>query len=637
MRMETPRELRQGLSRRELMKRGLRTGAYAAPVVLASVIVAPVAAQTVSRPATATPIPGTPTLTANAGTTPQSATVNTAFATPLSVTVRDGSGNPVSGAVVTFTITTAGAGGTFAGGATTVTATTNASGVATAPALTANGTTGTFTVTATTPSVATPAVFTLTNTSITLTANAGTTPQSAFTGTVFGTPLSVTVQDSNGNPVSGVVVTFTVSNRGGSGIFAVGASTVATVTSNISGIATAPILIAGSVGSFVVTATASGGVTPAVFNLAATSITVAANAGTTPQSAFTGTVFGTPLSVTVRDTNGNPVSGAFVTFVIINGGAGAGGTFAGGAATVTVTSNINGVATASALTANGVTGSFVVSANVVGIGMPVMGISAGPVTFNLTNTPAVTQPVPFFQDFILGGGINGNGTIGQLAPNTAFTVFYRPSNTNTFTPAGTVTTDAYGIGFVTIPITNLDATMVSSIQLVATVPGQMPSIIPANNVVSFTSTIITLFALPSGSPRPAASLLGLIIQEQTTMPVGGVANITDIVDVGIFNSTANTAFDIYIQPNGAGAFTRVTTAITNAQGNITTIVPVMLTNAALATTFVLNVVPAGAAPTAAVLTTTLTTPATVRTLPFTSRLAAIAKTVTDVPGAGLRP
>lgn len=526
--METPRELRQGLSRRELMKRGLRTGAYAAPVVLASVIVAPVAAQTVSRPATATPVPtattvpGVPTLTANIGTTPQSATVNTTFATPLSVTVRDGSGNPLSGVVVTFTIRTGGASGTFAGGATTVTATTNASGIATAPTLTANGTTGGFTVSATAPSATNIVLFDLTNTFITLVQNPGTQPQTAPLGAAFGIPLGVTVLDSNSNPVSGAVVTFTVSST-----------------------------------------------------------------------------------------------------------TGASGTFAGGVTTVTATSNASGVATAPTLTANGIAGSFLVTATAPG--------AFAPAFFNLTNTAVITQPVPFFQDFILGGGINGNGTIGQLAPNTAFTVFYRPSNTNTFTPAGTVTTDAFGIGFITIPITNLDATMVASIQLVATVPGQMPSIIPANNAVSFNSTIITLFALPSGSPRPAASLLGLIIQEQTTMPVGGVANITDIVDVGIFNSTANTAFDIYIQPNGTGVFTRVTTAITNAQGNITTIVPVMLTNAALATTFVLNVVPAGAAPTAAVLTTTLTTPATVRTLPFTSRLAAIAKTVTDVPGAGLRP
>lgn len=49
--MEMLPEQGRGLSRREVMKRGLRAGAYAAPVVLASAIVAPVAAQQVSAPA----------------------------------------------------------------------------------------------------------------------------------------------------------------------------------------------------------------------------------------------------------------------------------------------------------------------------------------------------------------------------------------------------------------------------------------------------------------------------------------------------------------------------------------------------------------------------------------------------------
>jgi len=54
-----------------------------------------------------------------------------------------------SGVTVTFTGPSSGARGTFAGGTTTATATTNSSGVATAPTFTANGTTGTYTVTAT--------------------------------------------------------------------------------------------------------------------------------------------------------------------------------------------------------------------------------------------------------------------------------------------------------------------------------------------------------------------------------------------------------------------------------------------------------------------------------------------------------
>ncbi len=81
--------------------------------------------------------PGTAaSITATAGTH-SSAAVDTAFATAFQAVVDDQYGNPVSGVSVTFTAPTSGAGGNFAG-STTTTVTTNSSGVATAPAFTAN-------------------------------------------------------------------------------------------------------------------------------------------------------------------------------------------------------------------------------------------------------------------------------------------------------------------------------------------------------------------------------------------------------------------------------------------------------------------------------------------------------------------
>ncbi len=53
----------------------------------------------------------------------------------------------------------------------------------------------------------------------TLTANAGTTPQSAAINAAFATPLSVTATDTFGNPVSGVIVTFTAPGGGTTGSF----------------------------------------------------------------------------------------------------------------------------------------------------------------------------------------------------------------------------------------------------------------------------------------------------------------------------------------------------------------------------------------------------------------------------------
>ncbi len=78
----------------------------------------------------------------------QSTTVNTAFGSILSATVTSG-GNPVTGVVVTFTAPSSGASGTFPGGLTTVTATTDGSGIARSPAFTANTIAGAYNVTAT--------------------------------------------------------------------------------------------------------------------------------------------------------------------------------------------------------------------------------------------------------------------------------------------------------------------------------------------------------------------------------------------------------------------------------------------------------------------------------------------------------
>jgi subtilisin family serine protease len=90
----------------------------------------------------------------------QAATVGTAFALPLTVTVRDGAGNPVPGVPVSFSAPSQGASASLS----TSTVSTDASGTASVTA-TANGTAGTYTVTATLVGATGPvsASFTLTN------------------------------------------------------------------------------------------------------------------------------------------------------------------------------------------------------------------------------------------------------------------------------------------------------------------------------------------------------------------------------------------------------------------------------------------------------------------------------------------
>jgi hypothetical protein len=93
----------------------------------------------------------------------QTAAINTLFGTVLQAKVTDAFGNVVSGVAVTFTAPATGPSGTFAGGSTTVTVTTNSKGVAVAPPFTPNGLKGQYTVKATVSGLAGEADFTLTN------------------------------------------------------------------------------------------------------------------------------------------------------------------------------------------------------------------------------------------------------------------------------------------------------------------------------------------------------------------------------------------------------------------------------------------------------------------------------------------
>ena len=104
-------------------------------------------------------VPANLTLCAGGG---QSAPVGQPFATALQVCLTDAGGNPLAGWPVTFSVTpgATGAGGTFSA-TPPMPIQTNASGIATAPTLTANSIAGTFTVTVTVSTLS--VTFTLTN------------------------------------------------------------------------------------------------------------------------------------------------------------------------------------------------------------------------------------------------------------------------------------------------------------------------------------------------------------------------------------------------------------------------------------------------------------------------------------------
>jgi adhesin/invasin len=297
-------------------------------------------------------------VTANAGDG-QSAAVYLRFDQPLQARVVDANGNPVQGVTVTFASVpgVTGAGASFLG---QPTATTGSDGVATSPALLANGTPGLFTVTASADGVATSALFTLHNRAAAALVTAGKTSTRA---TVEGRyrPLSVTVADTTGQPIEGAAVTFAVAqSAAGAGATFVGGSAQATATTDASGVAVSPALVANTkAGAFAASATVSGVTIPyTLTNVAAAPATITPGAAS-GQSTRAGTRFPVPFAVTVADRDGNPVAGARVVFTAPAHGPG--GHF-GALTRVRVTTGEHGIAVAPPFKANRKPGGYVVVA-----------------------------------------------------------------------------------------------------------------------------------------------------------------------------------------------------------------------------------------------------------------------------------
>jgi len=210
--------------------------------VLASIFMA-LAFTTGCGSSSATPLISPVTTVTIPSTAParQTQLVSTAYVSPFTALVAT-NGTPAGSVPVTFTVTPSlgGAGGTFANGNTSATISTDSTGTAVSPAFTSNGTVGAFIVTASTQGTTSTAIFSLNNTNppTTIAATGGST-QSATVSTNFGTALATTVKDNSGNPISGVVVTFTAPASGASGTFADSQTNTTYAITNSSGVATA--------------------------------------------------------------------------------------------------------------------------------------------------------------------------------------------------------------------------------------------------------------------------------------------------------------------------------------------------------------------------------------------------------------
>jgi adhesin/invasin len=293
----------------------------------------------------------------------QSAASGDVYAIPLKIIVRDGLGNGVPGAQVTFTAPASGATITFTGNSTVAAA---ADGLATSPIATANGQPGLFAVVASTPGASGVATFNLQNLPATASRMQFTQqPTDTVAGNAVTPAVMVQIVDRFANPVSQagisinlLLVTTTAGTRSITG---------ATARTNSSGLAAFPNLSVTQSGNYQLLALATGfeSATSASFRVTGGApSSVSASAGT-PQSTTVRNVFAQPFVALVTDSAGNPLPGASVTFTAPPSGPS--GTFQGGT-TSTAISDANGRATSAVFTANSTPGTFSVTAGVTGVG-----------------------------------------------------------------------------------------------------------------------------------------------------------------------------------------------------------------------------------------------------------------------------
>ena len=388
---------------------GLATGTLSSTFAESKTVSATIGAVAITQTATVVVNAAAPTSAAvNAGNG-QSATVNTAVATPPSVILRDQFNNPVPGVAVTFAVT--------AGGGTvnpTTPVTTGTPGIATATSWTLGASAGGNTLTATASGSGisgNPVTFTATGTAGAATQiaiNAGNN-QSATVGTVVAIAPSVIVRDASNNPVAGASVTFAVASGGGT------VSPTTAVTTGTNGIASTTSWTLGTTaGGNTLTATASGsGISgnPLTFSATGTPGTGTVLVFTAqPGNGTAGATLTPPTQVTAHDQFGNTATsfGSGVTLTI--GANPGGGTLTGGGPVTAV----SGVATFSGL-----------SIDKAGTGYTLIAAS-GSLTKDTTTAFNVTA----------GGVSAGQSTVAATSPITAgggtstITVTARDANGN---------------------------------------------------------------------------------------------------------------------------------------------------------------------------------------------------------------
>jgi Pro-kumamolisin, activation domain/Bacterial Ig-like domain (group 3) len=330
---------------------------------------------------------------------------------PVQVAIEDANGNIVAAATnqVTIAIGTNPGGGTIGG---TVTATA-VKGIATFNNLTisAPGTGYTLVASASGLTSATSLLFNVTAQPVKL---AFTVPPSSINaGASINPAVAVSIEDANGNVVTGANANITVAigTNPGSGTLSGPATTLA--TTNGTGTATFPNLTISAAGTgYTLTASAAGltGATSPAFNVLATAAKLAFTVQ--PSNSLSGQSIAPAVQVAIQDSNGNIITSANTPITIAIGANPASGTLAG-ATTVTP---FNGVATFSNLSVSTAGTGYMLTASAAGL------TSATSAAFNVT-TPTTPEfslastPMTLMSE---SGSAAGSSTI-TVTPSGGFT------------------------------------------------------------------------------------------------------------------------------------------------------------------------------------------------------------------------
>ena len=401
------------------------------------------------------------------------------------------------------------------------------------------------------------------------------TPQATNLNKPFPLPLIAEVRNGDTNAlVNGAVVTFTAPDPtlGASAILSP-AGPQSTVAGDVQVSATAN----GFAGSYFVNATL-GFAGIASFSLINNpgDPSIAVYSGT-PQTASINTAFSNLLKAKVIDAGGNGVAGIPVTFTAPSGSSVASGTFTGGATSITVNTDSNGIATALPFTANGTAGSYNVTASSSAPG--VLGIGY----FALTNAgppPAPPAAIAAFSGTPQSASVNsqfsgaliakvtdsgGNPVAGASVTFTAVAAASGASASIGGGASATVQTDATGRAAAPAVLANSVTGTYSVKASLSAFPAIAPAVFSLTNSavtllpasLSIRATYTAMVPLNLGSPAASSMIITIVSSNPSIVSVS-----TSSILIPAGSSTGNSS----VRLNGLKAGTATVTACRSANG-----------------------------------------------------------------------